>query len=97
MKKTTALYLWSGAGYCLDRFEVEIPTASFEYAIEQVTAKLVNENLTSYFEEEDSEWIEEQRGDMDGDPYGWLYVDATMEGADRPVYLRIENCKFEYE
>lgn len=95
MKEIAAIYLWPGAGYCLDRFEVEIPTNSIEYAIEQVTAKLVNENLTAYFEEEDSEWIEEQRGDMDDDPCGWLYVDATMEGADRPVYLRIENFHFE--
>ena len=99
MKEITALYLWPGIGYCLDRFDVEIPTNSLEYAIEQVTAKLVNENLTAYFEEEDSEWIEQEKNqpwnDPDFDPEGWLYVDATMEGADRPVYVRIENFHFE--
>ena len=101
MKKINSVYLWSGCGYALDKFEVKEPTISEEYAIEQVVADIVNNNYTGYFEEEDSEWIEQEKrqpwNDPDFDPEGWLYVDATMEGADRPVYLRIENCKFEYE
>lgn len=101
MKKIKSVYLWCGCGYALDEFEVKEPTTSEEYAIEQVVSDIVNNNYTGYFEEEDSEWIEQEKqqpwNDPDFDPEGWLYVDATMEGADRPVYLRIENCKFEYE
>ena len=101
MKKINSVYLWSGCGYALDKFEVKEPTISEEYALEQVVADIVNGGYTEYFEEEDSEWIEQEKNqpwnDPDFDPEGWLYVDATMGGADRPVYLRIENCSFEYE
>ena len=101
MEKIKSVYLWSGCGYALDKFEVKEPTISEEYALEQVVADIVNNGYTEYFEEEDSEWIEQEKNqpwnDPDFDPEGWLYVDATMEGADRPVYLRIENCSFEYE
>ena len=101
MKKINSVYLWSGCGYPLDKFEVKEPTISEEYAIEQVVADIVNNNCTGYFEEEDSEWIEQEKqqpwNDPDFDPEGRLYVDATMERADRPVYLRIENCSTEYE
>lgn len=31
--------------------------------------------------------------DEEAELTGYMYVDATMEGADRPVYLLVENMK----
>ena len=101
MELITSVFLWSGSGYALDEFEVKDPTPSEEYALEQVVADIVNNDYTEYFEEEDSEWIEQENNqpwdDPDFDPEGWLYVDATMDGADRPVYIRIENLRFGFK
>lgn len=101
MKKITSVFLWSGSGYVLDEFEVKEPTTSEQYALEQVVADIVNNDYTEYFEEVDSEWIEQEKNqpwnDPDFDPEGWLYVDATMEGADRPVYIRTENLRFGFK
>lgn len=96
----TNLYLWSGMGYALTAFAVPEPCESLEYAIEQVTVQIVNNNQTDYFEEVDSDYINELYDEPwndreNGDLEGWLYVDATMEGADRPVYLHIENLKYD--
>ena len=76
MKKINSVYLWSGCGYALDKFEVKDPTPSVEYALEQVVADIVNNDYTEYFAEEDSEWIEQEKNqpwnDPDFDQEGWL-------------------------
>lgn len=89
------IYLWSGSGYGLDAFEVE--ATSEEHALDLVVTQIVNEGKTNYFEEEGSDYITELKNesynDPEGDPEGWMYWDATMEGASRPVYLHTENMK----
>lgn len=91
--------LWNGMGYTLTAFAVPEPCESAEYALEQVTTQIVNENQTDFFEEADSDYINEPFNEPwndreNGDHEGWLYVDATMEGANRPVYIRTENLSF---
>lgn len=96
MKKFN-VYLWSGCGYSVDCFAVE----AFDecHALEVATAEIVNSNDTRFFEEIESEWIEELKrepwNDPENDPEGWMYIDATIEGASRPVYIRTENLKIE--
>lgn len=81
-------------GYTLTPFEVEACDES--HALEVATARIVNEDETNYFEEIDSDYINELYNEPyndreNGDPEGWIYVDATMEGANRPVFICCEN------
>lgn len=100
-------YLWSGSGYVLDGpFTVESELLTkwnyFEYGIELLTAQLIEKELTDYYltDEQYTELCKELEYNPDDnfgdDLEGWLYVDATMEGALYPVYLRIENLKCEF-
>lgn len=95
--KKYIVYLWSGCGYVLTPFECE--AACEEHALDIVVTEIVNNNDSAFFEETDSEWIQELKSepynDPEEDPEGWLYWDATMEGADRPVYIRTENMLIE--
>lgn len=94
-----SVFLWPGSGYVLERFDVNADGE--EDALDKVTAQIVNDDDRRFFVEvEDVENNPEDYGaevDDDGyienDPEEWLYVDATMDGADRPVYLNIENAK----
>lgn len=90
-----AVYLWPGAGYRLDKFEVNAD--SEEEALDKVTAELVNSNQTKYFAEvedvsDNPENFYADNQDMEDDPEGYIYVDATEYGANRPVYVNIENA-----
>lgn len=94
--KIYSVYLWPGYGYSMDEFRVEAECE--EEAFEKVVAQIVNAGKTAYFEEIDSDFINELYNEPwnnreNGAPDGWLYVDATMSGADRPVYINIENAK----
>ena len=95
--KNYIVYLWNGMGYALTPFECEATCA--QQALEVVVAEIVNNDMTQFFEEIDSEYIEElynePYNDPEFDPEGWMYCDATMEGASRPVYIRTENMLIE--
>lgn len=79
------VWLWPEAGYYLMPFEVEAD--SEEQALERVVATLVNDGWSEFFEEcsEDDEELEASGR--------YLYMDATMEGASRPVMLLSENLE----
>lgn len=79
------VWLWPRAGYYLMPFEVEAD--SEEQALERVVATLVNDGWSEFFEEcsEDDEELEASGR--------YLYMDATMEGASRPVMLLSENLE----
>lgn len=98
MEKTFNVYLWCGCGYCLDCFPV---CASSEgEALDKVVAEVISAGYTDYYMSE----AEMEQSISDGDVYafpdfneveGWTYIDATMEGAPYPVWLRTENLKIE--
>ncbi len=95
------IWLWPGAGYCLDG-PWEIKDASCEeHAIELLVTDLIAKESWGYLLKEDEyEKTCRELGynpdEHDGDDLeGWLYVDATMEGAPYPVYLRIENMRID--
>lgn len=86
------IYLWSGCGYVLTPFEVE--GFNEEDALENLVSELIKTEQTAFYEE--CETIEEMAAEDGRDAMeleGWLYVDATMNGAPRPVFIRTENMK----
>lgn len=83
--KKYAIYLWPGSGYGLIPFEVVADGE--EHAIDVLTSYLIKNNMKSHFVEVDE--IDDEEAELSG----YMYVDATMEGADRPVYLLVENMK----
>ena len=83
--KGYSVYLWSG-GYALDEFRTIAD--SEEEALYIIVADVVNNNLRGYFYEVDEVDEDETSG-------GLLYIDATMEGADRPVYIDAYNTRIE--
>lgn len=91
MKKYN-VYLWSGCGYSLDKLEVH--ACNEDEALYIAVATIVNEGRNQYFLEVDNSFIGENMNEHE-EVEGYMYVDATMEGADRPVYLRTENMKIE--
>lgn len=90
--KKYKVYLWCGCGYVLDCFATVADCE--EAALYNVVAELVNNNKSDYFCETDDEYITEFLNEYD-ELEGYMYIDATLEGANRPVYLRTENMKIE--
>ena len=82
--KGYSIFLWSG-GYTLDEFRTIAD--SEEEALDIIVAEVVNKGLKGYFYEVD-EVDEDETSDL-------LYIDATMEGADRPVYIDAYNTRIE--
>lgn len=96
MKKYN-VYLWPGCGYGLEEFNIQ---ALNEYeALDRLTACLINENKSAYYMTLDEMNAARAAGsvyEIEPDEFeGWMYVDATDEGAPYPVYLRIENAKIQ--
>lgn len=95
MKKYNVM-LWRGCGYLLDVFNV---SADNEFqALEIVVAELISKGLTSYYftEEEYTEFFKDELKDNpEFESEQYLYIDATMEGAEFPVYLLVENMRIE--
>lgn len=95
MKKYNVM-LWSGRGYILDVFNAE---AENEYqALDIVVTELINKGLTAYYltEEEYNELFKDEinnNPEFESDQY--CYIDATIEGAEYPVYLLVENMRIE--
>lgn len=83
------VYLWplNMGGYQLDAYSTQ--ASSEEEALEKIVAHLVNNNFHAYYCEVDD--IDED----DAYDMGLMYIDATMEGADRPVYIDISNARIE--
>ena len=84
-------YVWPGRGYCLNTFNAS--GYCFEDALENLVCDFIAKGETSYFvtcEEMDRLGIDE-----DQDLEGYVYIDATMNGAPYPVYLLVENMKFD--
>ena len=85
--------LWRGIGYHLDEFNIS--AYSEQHAIEVLVAKLINDECTQYYLTETDFYDLVDTGDVyiiGEDCYeGWMYVDATGEGAPYPVFLRTEN------
>lgn len=88
-------HVWSGRGYCLDTFAAS--GFCFDDALDNLVCDLIAKGKTSYFvtcEEMDrlrDEWGLTENEDLEG----YAYIDATMSGAPYPVYLLVENMKFD--
>lgn len=90
--------IWTGKGYYLDAFAAY--AFSEEHALDEVVVWLEkNEPDNSWFaddevasmrEELESEGRDEEEIDEEIDQ-NYYYVDATMEGASKPHYIRLEN------
>lgn len=99
-------YLWPGCGYALDGpFTIESDLINknnyIELGLELLTAQLINSGATAYYmtEEENAETCARLGIEPDSDTgtlEGYLYIDATMNGAPYPVYLNIENLKADF-
>lgn len=80
------VYLWSGAGYTLDRFTVEATHA--EEALELAVVEAEKTSPYLFFDEcEEVEEMEEQ-GLV-------IYMDATLNGATSPHYIDAQNLRIE--
>lgn len=95
MKKFNVM-LWPGAGYFLNTFNID---AKDEYqALDIVVSELISKKLTEYYmtEEEYSVFFRDElkvNPEFESDQY--CYIDATLEGAEYPVYLLVENMRIE--
>lgn len=89
MEKMYSVFVWCGSGYFLSRYDVNATCE--EHALEIATVQIINEGAKGlYFTEDEATEI------CDCDPFedeSLIYVDATMDGAPYPVYLRSENLK----
>lgn len=79
------VYFWPFAGYELHPVEVE--AYGEEQALEKAVAKLEEDGLVGFFADD----VE----DVENHPDLYLYVDATMEGANEPHYIDAQNLKIE--
>lgn len=96
--------LWCGSGYHLDAFKVYAEPNDYETALEILVAYFDRENINTYFVDD---WVEEEMEDLrekgvsEDDLYeelsksGDFYIDATMEGASKPHWLRGENLQIQ--
>ena len=85
MEKMYQIGLWPGLGYNLNLFNMS--GTCEQDALDNLVTYLVNNNIGEgqYWEELESldcEYSEEEIEEM-----GFVYIDATMNGANRPVYL----------
>ena len=87
-------HLWSGCGYCLDT--VVASGYCFEDALDNLVCGLISQNKAAYFLTcEDMDRLRLECGlNDDQDPEGYIYIDATMNGAPYPVYLLVENMQY---
>ena len=76
--------LWCGSGYMLDLFVVYADDE--EEALERLVAYLEKTKQDCFFVDDWADELSEEEMDYEG-----LYIDATMEGARQPHYLRAEN------
>lgn len=97
--KQYVISLWNGNGYGLGAWRVFADEV--KSALDLVVAHLEGEGKTEYFCDGDVETEEERMRNEGKDDEEiqneideWaMYVDATMEGANKPHYVRVENLK----
>ena len=80
------VYMWSGGGYQLDKIEVDADHES--QALERAIVKAEQGRQYLFFDDCDDLEQMEESGLV-------LYVDATMEGAERPHYIDAQNLRIE--
>lgn len=88
-------HVWPGRGYSLDTFKAS--GFCFEDALDNLVCDFIAKGETSYFVTcEEMDRLRDEWGlDEDQDLEGYTYIDATMNGAPYPVYLLVENMKFD--
>ena len=88
-------HLWSGCGYGLDT--VEISGNSFEDALDNLVCDLIAQEKKAYFvTEEEMDRLRLECGlNENQDIEGYIYIDATMNGAPYPVFLLVENMQYD--
>lgn len=93
MEENYKIMLWPGAGYWLDTFEVA--GYSEQDALENLVAKLINEGKGEgcYWEQIDA--LENEYSESEIEDMGYIYIDATMNGAPYPVYVNLMNASIE--
>lgn len=82
-EKEYLIYVYGYGG--LNKFITR--ATSEEWALDNVVVELLENNETNYFYEVD-DITEDEAEEM-----GLIYIDATMSGADRPVYIDGLNLK----
>lgn len=103
--------VWCGNGYVLNQYLVygnDNAEAILEnvvaYAEENEPEILVDvddvySEIDEIYSDEYNQYIEDNpEGDKDtfiSDYLGYIYIDATMEGANQPYYIRTENLRIE--
>lgn len=80
------VYIWSGVGYQLDKIQVDADWA--EQALERAIVEAERGRQYLFFDDCNDLEQMERAGLV-------LYVDATMEGAERPHYIDAQNLKIE--
>lgn len=86
--KIVSVFLYCGAGVELDEFILDEPTTDAEYALEQVALDLLSDDRNKgFYEEIDSDRVKELQECDAIFEETLMYVDATMIGADRPIYI----------
>lgn len=80
------VYMWSGGGYQLDKIQVDADWA--EQALERAIVEAERGRQYLFFDDCNDLEQMERAGLV-------LYVDATMEGAERPHYIDAQNLKIE--
>lgn len=91
MERNYQIGLWPGMGYGLNVFNV---TGTCEAdAIDNLVAKLVNENIGEGLYWETIESMEDRFSEEEIADMGYVYIDATMNGANYPVYLLLREAK----
>lgn len=98
--KIVSVFLYCGAGAELDEFILDEPTSDAEYAMEQVAVDLLSDDRNKgFYEEIDSDRVKELEEEDEGIfEETLMYVDATMIGADRPIYIDMAyHIKFGYK
>ena len=88
-------YLWQGYGYCLDTFIAS--GCCFEDALNNLVYDLISQDKAAYFMTcEDMDRLRLECGlNEDQDLEGYIYIDATINGAPYPVYLLVENMQYD--
>lgn len=97
MKTNYKISLWPGMGYVLDG-PFTVTAEDLDDAMDMLAVKLIKENLTDYFLtwEQYDELCRDCGIDTETDDFeGYQYIDATMAGADYPIFLNIENMIIE--
>ena len=85
MEKMYQIGLWPGIGYYRELFNMS--GTCEEDATDNLVTYLVNNNIGEgrYWKELES--LEREYSEEEIEEMGFTYIDATMNGANRPVYL----------